>query len=63
MVLKLLSCVKNSSHDFRLDRLVSKDIEIDGIVLPAGSTCTAMVYAMHHDPDIYPDPFKFDPDR
>ena len=48
---------------FRLERLVSKDTTIEGIFLPAGSVVSAMVYAVHHDPDNWPEPYKFDPER
>ncbi|MBE3047520.1 cytochrome P450 [Candidatus Bathyarchaeota archaeon] len=35
----------------------------DGHVLPRGSTLSVVSYPVHHDPDIYPDPDKFDPFR
>lgn len=47
----------------RVDREVTKDVVINGIRLPVGSSVTVMIYALHHDPDVYPDPFKFDPER
>lgn len=36
---------------------------LDGVVLPKGCNLTIDLYDLHHDPDHYPDPYKFDPDR
>lgn len=38
-------------------------IEIDGIHVPQGMTVGVCVYSLHHDADIYPDPFAFKPER
>ena len=38
-------------------------IEIDGIHVPQGMTVGVNVYSLHHDPDIYPEPFAFKPER
>ncbi|KAL8691570.1 MAG: hypothetical protein Q9218_003230 [Villophora microphyllina] len=38
-------------------------ITIDGIHVPEGMTVGTSTYALHHDPDIYPDPFAYNPDR
>ncbi|XP_037046564.1 probable cytochrome P450 6a14 [Bradysia coprophila] len=32
-------------------------------LIPKGSTVYIPVYAIHHDPDVYPDPKRFNPDR
>ena len=48
---------------YRVERLVSKDTTIEGIFLPAGSMVSAMIYAVHHDPETWPEPNKFDPER
>jgi cytochrome P450 len=44
-------------------RLVKKPIEIGGITYQPGVVLFASAYLVHHDPDIYPDPYAFRPDR
>lgn len=34
-----------------------------GYIIPAGVELLIHIYDLHHNPDIYPDPEKFDPDR
>ncbi|KAF2718171.1 cytochrome P450 [Polychaeton citri CBS 116435] len=47
-----------------LPREVLKDgITIDGIYVPKGMTVGTSVYALHHDPEIYPEPYAFRPER
>ena len=48
---------------YRIDRSVIHDVEIDGVTLPAGSMFFAAAYVIHHDPEIWPDPESFIPDR
>ncbi|KAL8977784.1 MAG: hypothetical protein Q9205_006485 [Flavoplaca limonia] len=36
---------------------------IDGIYVPEGMTVGTSIYALHHSPDIYKDPFVYNPDR
>ena len=38
-------------------------ITIDGVQVPEGMTVGTSIYALHHDPDIYPEPFVYKPDR
>ena len=47
----------------RLDRVASNDYEYEGIKLKKGEVVAVAIYAMHHDPSIYPNPEKFDPNR
>lgn len=48
-----------------LDRTCKNDYKIPGcdLVLPKGTHVNISVLGMHHDPDYYPDPEKFDPER
>ena len=46
-----------------IPRLITRDIEVDGHLVKAGTLCTVGVYAMHRDPDLWEDPLRFDPDR
>ena len=40
-----------------------RDITVDGHRVEAGSLVALGIYAVHHDPQIWPDPQVFDPDR
>ncbi len=40
-----------------------RDITIRGIHIPKGAVVAASIIAIHHDPDIYPEPDKFEPER
>ncbi|MCV7151476.1 cytochrome P450 [Mycolicibacterium pyrenivorans] len=44
-------------------RLVTRDIAVDGYRVEAGSLVALGLYALHHDPGLWPDPMVFDPDR
>jgi cytochrome P450 len=44
-------------------RLVKKSIEIGGIAYQPGVVLFASAYLVHHDPDVYPDPYAFRPER
>ena len=39
------------------------ECSIDGVRFPKGTPIHILAYAMHHDPEVWPDPFKFDPER
>ena len=51
-------CVEN-----RVDRECGRDITIKGIHIPKGSLVGIPILAIHTDPEIYPEPDKFDPER
>ena len=44
-------------------RLATRDIEVDGYRVQAGSLIAVGIYGLHHDPAIWPDPMVFNPDR
>ncbi len=44
-------------------RLVCKPVEIGGVLYPPGVVLMANAYLVHHDPDIYPEPEAFRPER
>jgi cytochrome P450 len=44
-------------------RLVKQPVEIGGFHYPEGVCLLANAYLVHHDPDIYPDPYAFRPER
>lgn len=74
---QLLITVKNSSLYnltkyirvlyiyFRLERLAEEDYKLGdtGITIPKDMVVTIPIYAIHRDPEFFPDPEKFDPDR
>ena len=47
----------------RTDRICSQDYEFEGIKLVKGQLWSACIYALHYDEVLYPNPFKFDPER
>jgi len=44
-------------------RLTKRPIEIGGFRYPAGVALIASAFLVHHDPEIYPDPYAFRPER
>ncbi|HTZ86033.1 MAG TPA: cytochrome P450 [Solirubrobacteraceae bacterium] len=44
-------------------RLVKQPIEIGSVQYPPGVVLFASAYLVHHDPDIYPEPYAFRPER
>lgn len=47
----------------RLDREASKDFEYNGMKIKKGMVWSVPIWALHHDPEIYPDPNEFIPER
>ncbi|MDT9683949.1 cytochrome P450 [Streptomyces sp. TRM76323] len=46
-----------------LMRRATAPVELGGRRIPQGAEVAFSLYAMHRDPDLYPDPDRFDPDR
>jgi cytochrome P450 len=44
-------------------RLAMRDVEVDGYRVPAGTNVVVGAYALQHDPKLWDDPERFDPDR
>jgi cytochrome P450 len=44
-------------------RLTKQPVEIGGFNYPEGIVLMANAYLVHHDPEIYPDPYAFRPER
>nr|XP_018916819.1 PREDICTED: cytochrome P450 4C1-like [Bemisia tabaci] len=47
----------------QIGRRVSADTQFGKYIAPAGSNLTLSIYALHRDPEQFPDPEKFDPER
>ncbi|KAL0269893.1 UNVERIFIED_CONTAM: hypothetical protein PYX00_007475 [Menopon gallinae] len=46
-----------------ISRKFDSDIQLKNYVVPARTEMVLVIYSIHRNPDIYPDPEKFDPDR
>lgn len=44
-------------------RLVKQKVTVGGVDYPRGVVLVVNAYLVHHDPDIYPDPYAFVPER
>jgi len=44
-------------------RFTNETFEMKGFIFPKGFGIACQNYNTHHDPNIWPDPFKFDPER
>uniref|UniRef100_A0A7N6AYB3 unspecific monooxygenase n=1 Tax=Anabas testudineus TaxID=64144 RepID=A0A7N6AYB3_ANATE len=47
----------------RLERLAKETVQINGITIPKDMTVMIPVYALHRDPELWPEPEVFKPDR
>jgi len=47
----------------QVGRECAEDFDLNGIHIPAGTEIVIPIYVMHHDPDAWEDPEKFDPER
>lgn len=44
-------------------REVQKELNVDGVCIPAGMDVGVSIYAIHHNEDIFPDSFTYKPER
>lgn len=56
-------CARMHNVSLVCPRLNGEPIEIQGKVMPPGTEIMMMMHAVHHRPDIWPDPNSFDPGR
>nr|XP_025130722.1 cytochrome P450 3A24-like isoform X2 [Bubalus bubalis] len=47
----------------RLERFCKKDVEIHGVSIPKGITVTVPISVLHRDPQLWPEPEEFRPER
>ena len=47
----------------RMVRIAKNDIVLNDIVIRKDTRIAIPIYAIHHDPEVWPDPDKFDPER
>lgn len=47
----------------RLERVAKETVKISEITIPKGMLVMVPVYALHHDPELWPEPEEFKPDR
>ncbi|XP_055540139.1 cytochrome P450 4d8-like [Wyeomyia smithii] len=46
-----------------IGRTLVEDMEMNGIIIPAGTTISIKIYNIHRNPKIWPNPEKFEPER
>ncbi|KAJ3642894.1 hypothetical protein Zmor_025642 [Zophobas morio] len=61
-------CIKECLRLYPSVTLIGRDINEDvqtstGYIIPKGTMAHIFIYDLHRNPDLYPDPLKFDPDR
>ncbi|XP_059717841.1 cytochrome P450 3A21-like [Haemorhous mexicanus] len=47
----------------RIERICKKDVEINGVTIPKGVVVTIPPYVLHHNPEYWPNPDEFRPER
>ncbi|NXK13256.1 CP3A9 protein, partial [Herpetotheres cachinnans] len=47
----------------RLERVCKRDTEINGVMIPKGAVVVIPPYTLHHNPDYWPNPEEFRPER
>ncbi|XP_035221746.1 cytochrome P450 4c3-like [Stegodyphus dumicola] len=66
--MKYLECVLKESQRLYpslpvIGRELEEDVVVDGYTVPAGTTCMLATFMLHRNPEIFPNPEVFDPDR
>ncbi|KAM6156413.1 cytochrome P450 3A4-like [Erethizon dorsatum] len=47
----------------RLERMCKKDVRVNGVLIPKGTTVMVPTFALHRDPEYWPEPEEFRPER
>uniref|UniRef100_A0A8C4LKD7 unspecific monooxygenase n=1 Tax=Equus asinus TaxID=9793 RepID=A0A8C4LKD7_EQUAS len=47
----------------RLERVCKKDVEINGVFIPKGTTVMMPIFVLHQHPEFWPEPEEFRPER
>lgn len=47
----------------RLERVAKTSVEVCGVTIPKGTVVMVPLYALHHDPSLWPEPDAFKPER
>ncbi|XP_038676066.1 cytochrome P450 3A21-like [Scyliorhinus canicula] len=47
----------------RIDRVCKKDVQLNGITVPKGTVVMVPAYVLHRDPEYWPEPEEFRPER
>ncbi len=55
--------VLRSDQSERLMRRATRDIVFDGYLIPKNAYVRICMWEAHHDPEVFVDPFRFDPER
>jgi cytochrome P450 len=64
-----INCIIKEAHRWRpvsplgVSHAVAQDDYINGMFIPKGATIVLNVWGIHHDPNTYPDPERFEPSR
>ncbi|KAA1118631.1 hypothetical protein PGTUg99_006590 [Puccinia graminis f. sp. tritici] len=53
----------HSTSSIGLPRILPQTVSFKGHILPKGLVCSVPTFEIHHDPDVWGDPFTFRPER
>ncbi|XP_041640223.1 cytochrome P450 3A30-like isoform X2 [Cheilinus undulatus] len=56
-------CMRLYPPAARLERVAKETVKINGIMIPKGMLVMIPVFALHHDPTLWPEPEQFQPER
>ncbi|KAM4584446.1 cytochrome P450 3A30-like [Odontesthes bonariensis] len=56
-------CLRLYPPAVRLERMTKETVKISGITIPKDTIVMIPIYAVHHDPELWPEPEEFKPER